>query len=112
MTKIILTPILDVEYYMPQFSKFDSKKLFNEGDYIYKVNLDIDEILREKDLEEGKSNSQNKEINSKCFNNIGFNYLECIYKLSYGGIWEKYKNYNEQKIKIIMNRNLISKIIL
>ena len=103
MTKIILTPILDVEYYMPQFSKFDSKKLFNEGDYIYKVNLDIDEILREKDLEEGKSNSQNKEINSKCFNNIGFNYLECIYKLSYGGIWEKYKNYNEQKFNFENN---------
>ena len=101
MTKIILTPILDLEYYMPDFSKFDSQKLFNEGDYKYKVNLDIEEILREK--EEEYYTSLNKESNSKVQNYLGFNYLECIYKLSYFGVWEKYKNYNEQKFNFENN---------
>ena len=97
MTKIILTPILDVEYYMPEFSKFDSGKLFKEGDYKYKINLNIEEILREKNIKNEKEKLNNKEINSKTNNNLGFNYLKCIYKLSYEDIWEKYKTYNEHK---------------
>ena len=97
MTKIILTPILDVEYYMPEFSKFDSGKLFKEGDYKYKINLNIEEILREKNIKNEKEKLNNKEINSKANNNLGFNYLKCIYKLSYEDIWEKYKTYNEHK---------------
>ena len=104
MTKIILIPILDLEYYMPSFSKFDSRKLFNEGDYKYKINLDVEEILRENELGEETSLSKNKGIRSKSINNdIGFNYLECIYKLSYEGIWEKYRNYNEQKFNFENN---------
>ena len=103
MTKIILTPILDLEYYMPEFSKFEPKKLFNEGDYNYKINLDIESILRENDLEKGKNISQNKDLISKSYNNLGFNYLECIYKLSYEGVWERYKNYNEQKFNFENN---------
>ena len=74
MTKIILTPILDMKYYMPEFSKFDSSKLFNEGDYNYKINLDLEEILREKDSKEENIISQNQEINSKFCDNLGFNY--------------------------------------
>ena len=103
MTKIILTPILDMKYYMPEFSKFDSSKLFNEGDYNYKINLDLEEILREKDSKEENIISQNQEINSKFCDNLGFNYLECIYKLSYDGIWEKYKKYNEEKFNFENN---------
>ena len=98
MTKIILEPILDFEYYMPEFSKFDSSKLFNQNDYKYKINLNIEEILREKNAKTDNEKLNIKEIESiKTNNGLGFNYLKCIYKLSYEDIWEKYKNYNEQK---------------
>ncbi|MBQ3436992.1 MAG: hypothetical protein IJG31_00500, partial [Fusobacterium sp.] len=40
MTKVILTPILDINYYLPQFSKFNKEKLFNKDDYKYKISLD------------------------------------------------------------------------
>ena len=103
MTKIILTPILDFEYYMPEFSKFESKKLFNEGDHKYKVNLDIEEILREKNIKKEEEKTINKEIINKSNNDLKFNYLECIYKLSYEDLWEKYKNYNEQKFNFENN---------
>ena len=108
MTKIILTPILDVDYYMPTFSKFDAKNLFNEGDYKYRVNLDIDDVLSDNDEEELKEGDENdflNELNDLKFkkNNYGFNYLECIYKLSYKGLWEKYKNYYEQKFNFENN---------
>ena len=108
MTKILLTPILDIDYYMPKFSKFDSKKLFNEGDYKYKVNLDIDEILSEDEAEDINEINENEflnELNDLNFkkNYYGFNYLECIYKLSYNGLWEQYKNYYEQKFNFENN---------
>ena len=102
MTKIILTPILDMDYYMPSFSKFESKKLFNEGDYKYKVNLDMEEILGEDDSNEIQENDELKCLKSK--NNFyGFNYLESIYKLSYENLWESYRNYNEQKFNFENN---------
>ena len=104
MTKILLTPILDIEYYMPIFSKFDTKNLFNEGDYKYKIKLDIDEILCEEDTEEINDSKEN-ELNDIIFkkNYYGFNYLECIYKLSYNDLWEQYKNYYEQKFNFENN---------
>ena len=46
MTKVILSPILDIDYYLPQFSKFDKKKLFNIDDYKYKISLNVEEILK------------------------------------------------------------------
>ena len=109
MTKIILTPILDVEYYLPKFSKFDKNKLFNEGDYKYKINLDIDSIFDyEEDKKEIKEINENKivnELDDLQFdrNYYGFNYLECIYKLAYRGLWKKYKNYYEQKLNFEKN---------
>ena len=33
MTMPLLCPVLDIDYYMPDFGKFDRKKLFNPGDY-------------------------------------------------------------------------------
>ena len=108
MTKILLTPILDIDYYMPKFSKFNSNNLFNEGDYKYKVNLDIDDILSDdetEELNEGNENDFLNELNDLNFkkNYYGFNYLECIYKLSYNGLWEQYKNYYEQKFNFENN---------
>ena len=113
MTKILLTPILDIEYYMPQFSKFNAKNLFNEGDYKYKVNLDIDDILNDEESEEINETEENvflskfNDLNFKK-NYYGFNYLECIYKLTYNGLWDKYKNYYEQKFNF--ENNTISNI--
>ena len=45
MIKPLLSPVLDINYYMPKFSKFDKNKLFNNNNYDYNINLDIDEIL-------------------------------------------------------------------
>ena len=112
MTKIVLTPILDIEYYMPKFSKFDNKNLFNEGDYKYKINLDIDDILSDTISDEineinenGIDNDFISELNDLKLkkNYYGFNYLECIYKLSYNGLWDQYKNYYEQKFNFESN---------
>ena len=107
MTKILLTPILDIEYYMPNFSKFNQKNLFNENDYKYRVNLDIDDILSAdiEEINDGNENEFLNELNDLKFKNnyYGFNYLECLYKLSYAGLWEKYKNYYEQKFNFENN---------
>ena len=46
MTKILLTPILDIDYYLPDFKSFDKKKLFNVDDHKYMIKLNIDEILK------------------------------------------------------------------
>ena len=95
MTMPLLCPVLDIDYYMPDFSKFDRKKLFNPGDYNYKISLDIDDILRD-ELDEQiendkKTNKDSKtpELNFKK-NNYNFNYLEALYKSSNDKIWEKY----------------------
>ena len=39
--------VLDMDYYLPDFSKFDKKNLFNKKNHDYKINLDIDDILRD-----------------------------------------------------------------
>jgi len=45
--KPLLSPILDVDYYLPSFTKFQSSNLFmkNETNVNYRVQLNIDEIL-------------------------------------------------------------------
>ena len=123
MTKIIFSPILDIDYYMPPFSKFNIQKLFNKEDFKYKVNLNIDNLLmvNENDIEEqNNNNNENKNVinieeekkenkdNKKLIiskNKYGFNYLECIYKLTHTGLWEQYKTYYEQKINIDKSQN-------
>ena len=57
MSKILLSPILDLKYYLPKFSKFNIANLFNKKDYKYYLNLDIDDILN--------SNEENKKENNK-----------------------------------------------
>ena len=117
MTMPLLCPVIDVDYYMPDFGKFDSKKLFNEGDYNYKIILDIDDILRdelEETIEKSKNNSENKtkdktaELNF-VKNNYNFNYLESLYKHSDEKIWEKYVSYYDQEFnfnKIILENKV------
>ena len=102
MTQLLMKPILDINYYLPKFTKFDKNKLFNENNYSYQINLDIDDILLDENLLTEQNNNKENIINSieSKKNNEGFNYLECIYKYSYDEIWEKYQSYYEQKLDI------------
>ena len=58
MIKPLLVPILDIEYYTPPFKKFDKNKLFNNNNYNYKINLDIDDVLLD-EFELQKENNKN-----------------------------------------------------
>ena len=89
MYKALLSPVLDVNYYIPNFNAFDKKNLFNSNNYKYFINMNVDEIL------EGNSNQfYDKNIRAKSLNivqnNNGFNYLESLYKYNYEGIWNLY----------------------
>jgi hypothetical protein len=102
-----------MDYYLPDFSKFDKKNLFNNKNYDYKISLDIDDILRD-DLDEiiekeknSNDTNDNKQKENIIFikNNYNFNYLENIYKTISDKIWEKYISYYDDKIdfnKIIL----------
>ena len=108
MIKPLLVPILDIEYYTPPFKKFDKTKLFNTNNYNYKINLDIDDILiNETDENLEKIKKENKNVDEiktdnddfvKIKNKNGFNYLECLYKLTYTDLWDKYKTFAKEKI--------------
>ena len=110
MTMPLLCPVLDMDYYLPDFSKFDKNNLFNIKNYDYKISLDIDDILRDdldELIEQEKNNENNKKEKQINFNksNFGFNYLESIYKTISDKIWEKYLSYYEEKFnfnKIIL----------
>ena len=83
--KPILVPILDISYYLPEFSGFDKKKLFRKAINENKINLDIDKVLKSS---ESNSDENNKEKNK---NNKNENYLSNIYKKSNLTLYEKYK---------------------
>ena len=103
MAKLLMKPILDIDYYLPHFKKFDRTKLFNKNNYYYQINLDIDDILfDEMQIINNYNNLQPKK------NEQGFNYLESIYKYSYDDLWEKYKSYYGQQLSM-ENVGLISK---
>ena len=86
--KPILKPIIDFSYYLPEFSGFDPKQLFfqDSKDNIFKLNMDIDKILKE-------SENNNKE---NIFNddniNLEENYLVNIYKNSNQELYKKLLN--------------------
>ena len=60
MTKVLLSPILDIDYYLPEFKSFDKNKIFNKDDYKYKIKLNVNEILN---LDEDENIKGNNEIN-------------------------------------------------
>ena len=74
--KPILVPIVDVSYYLPQFSGFDPKLLFNDSKFIEqnKIIMDIDKILKEKT---NINNDDNKKTDIK--NSQNENFLRKIY---------------------------------
>ena len=105
MIKPLLVPILDIDYYSPPFKQFDDSKLFNKNNYFYKINLDIDKIFIDEDEIENEINEniiiETKEENDEFKidkNKYRLNFLECLYKLSYDEIWEKYKLISNKKI--------------
>ena len=118
MIRPLLSPILDVHYYIPDFSRFDKTNLFNKKDKSYYIKLNIDEILegnptfnKNNNINNNDSvervsidtnyNKYNLSSNFHSEKNIyGFNYLECLYKLHYDDIWEIYTNSNNDRISI------------
>ena len=111
MTMPLLGPVLDVNYYLPDFGKFDKNNLFNKNDYNYRISLDIDDILRDETDEKIDKLMDNNDRKKSCSqiefpkNAYNFNYLECVYKLTYDELWEKYLSYYEEKFnfdKIIL----------
>ena len=93
MIKPVLTPVLDINYYLPKFKEFKKDTLFNKNNYDYNINLDIDYMLKD---DENKMNNKESFISLK--NSYGFNYLESIYRTQDGEIWELYQSYYDQNI--------------
>ena len=93
--KPLLVPILDMSYYLPNFTGFDSEKLFNHKNKQI-INLDIDQILK---LDDSKNLNENidtsKENNNPNKNNQLIdekkeeNYLREIYIKSNPEVAEK-----------------------
>ena len=46
--KPILKPIIDISYYLPEFSGFNPKDLFlpENDNKIFKLNMDLDKVLK------------------------------------------------------------------
>ena len=84
LMKPILKPIIDISYYLPEFSGFDPKNLFlqDKEDQIYKLNMDIDKVLRI-----SETNIQNDACITS--NEKEENYLVQIYKKSNTKLYEK-----------------------
>ena len=123
MFRPLLVPVLDIDYYTPPFKKFDKNKLFNNDDYYYKINLDIDDILQDDENNQNNINSNNiinvKYEDNNCQisrNKYGFNFLESLYKYSYNDLWEIYKSHSHQKINfekiIILNKEPYNSLIM
>ena len=91
MTQFLLKPILDIEYELPNFKKFEKKNLFNKKNISYKINLNIDEILQ-------KGKNINENDIKIVINKSKKNFIESIYKYSYNKIWDKYNSYNKQNV--------------
>ena len=85
--KPILKPIIDVSYYLPEFSGFNPKDLFlndEEDNKIFKLNMDLDKVLKITDQEKiviYNTPTKNNEIKE--------NYLVNIYKKSNPQLYEK-----------------------
>ena len=84
--KPILEPIIDISYYLPEFSGFDPKNLFlpEKDNKIFKLNMDIDKVLKtsESNIQDNNNNnSKEKDDNEE-------NYLVNIYKKSNVALYE------------------------
>ena len=96
MFKPLLSPILDIKYYLPDFSQFDKSNLFNNENYKYYINLNINEILGIKNAEEQHHKNDHNKILVNSKNNHKFNYLKSLYKYNYEGIGDLYDDKKEE----------------
>ena len=82
--KPILEPIIDISYYLPEFTGFDPNTLFlpDKENNIYKLNLDIDKVLK---ISEPNIQDSISEMNI----DKEENYLVNIYKKSNMKLYEK-----------------------
>ena len=92
MIKPILTPVLDINYYLPKFKVFKKETLFNKNNYYYNIKLDIDDMLKD------ETTINHKESFISLKNSYGFNYLESIYRTQDEEIWGLYQSYYDQNI--------------
>ena len=97
MSKILLSPILDLKYYLPKFSKFDVSKLFNYNNYKYNICLNVDSILNVNDINQIED-----------YKNAQFNYLFYLYKNNYNNIWDSYYTYLIEEKNENLENNTIS----
>ena len=79
--KPILVPILDISYYLPQFSGFDPKNLFNteKNTTENKLIMDIDKILKITDKSARTDSARKVTV---CNKNLKENFLRKIYNKS------------------------------
>ena len=109
MIRPLLVPILDIDYYTPNFKKFDKKKLFNDNNYKYTINLDIDDILNDENEKPDIIQPENNNIinikENEQEKNYGLNFLESIYKLSYDDLWEKYISFPKINFEKLISLN-------
>ena len=86
--KPILVPIIDISYYLPEFSGFNPNNLFtDENKHNFKINLDIDKVLKKYE-----QNLQDNNISNKGKEEAEENYLLNIYKKSNPVLYEKLLN--------------------
>lgn len=88
----LLIPVLDVNHYIPKFSKYDINQLFhpNEKNSNYKLDLDIDKILsQEPDNCQSISNESKDDAQN-------FNFIRDVYKYNSTSIWNRYQEINSK----------------
>ena len=81
MMKPLLVPILDISYYLPEFSGFDVKNLFNNNENSYKLTIDIDKIFKANEQNQIELNNIKENSDDKK-NKIRENYFRKIYTKS------------------------------
>ena len=88
LMKPILTPILDISYYLPEFSGFEVEQLFNrpkknekEKKNNFKLSMDIDKILRSSEINQTNVNNTKENFIGKN-PQIKENYQRDIYNKS------------------------------
>ena len=89
----LLVPILDIEYYLPQFTGFDTKNFFNKEPKKI-INLDIDKILKSENSKNVESDNINLDNNIK-IESEKENFLRDIYMKSNIKIAEKLKKISD-----------------
>lgn len=45
ISQLLMKPILDIDYYLPNLKKLEKYNLFNTNNFSNQINLDIDKIL-------------------------------------------------------------------